>query len=50
MNGGMDKEEDTHNEKEGDPDVTTEMELVGLLLSERSQKDKYCMIPLTCGI
>ena len=34
------------------PFVTTWMDLEGIMLSEISQteKDKYCMISLTCGI
>ena len=34
------------------PFVATWMDLEGIILSEISQaeKDKYCMIPLTCGI
>ena len=34
------------------PFVTTWMDLKGVMLSEigQTEKDKYCMFPLTCGV
>ena len=32
------------------PFATTGMDLEGIMLSEMSDKDKFCMISLICGI
>ena len=42
----------SHKKNEILPVVTTWMDLEGIMLSEISQteKEKYCMISLTCGI
>ena len=39
-----------HEKVEILPFVATWMELEGVMLSEISQTEKYCMIPLICGI
>ena len=42
----------SHKKEEILPFVTTQMKLEGIMLSEISQteKDKYSMVSLTCGI
>ena len=42
----------SHKENEIFPFETTQMDLVGIMLREISQtdKDKYCMLSLICGI